>query len=114
MDGLEDKLSALLGDAGAMAQIRRLAESLSGAAPPTDGVSAAAPPAPDGRASELLGAVMRAYAAPSEAARLVAALKPCLQPERAARLEKALRVARLAQAAKTALPELLPGARRGG
>ncbi len=55
---------------------------------------------------------MGAYGAPSEATRLVAALGPWLQPERRERLEKALRVARFVRAARSVLPELLPGAPR--
>ena len=55
---------------------------------------------------------MGAYGAPSEAARLVAALGPWLQPERRERLEKALRVARFVRAARSVLPELLPGSPR--
>ena len=117
MDGWEEKLGAILGDPGAMEQIRRLAETLGGSPPgPEEGKSAsAAPPPPmDGRVTELLGRAMGALSAPSEAAKLVAALKPLLSPERAERLEKALRAARLVQAARTVLPELLPGGRAGG
>ena len=111
MAGWEEKLGALLSDPGAMEQIRQLAGTLSGSfsgpaageAPPQE------KPGGDGALAGLLSRVMGAYAAPSEAARLVAALKPWLRPERAERLEKALRVARLVQAARTALPGLLPG-----
>ena len=113
MDGWEEKLGALLGDPGAMEQIRRLAETLGGS-PPGAGEASPAPPAPpaDGRLTELLGRVMGAFSAPSEAAKLVAALKPLLDPERAARLEKALRAARMVQAARTVLPELTLGGER--
>ena len=126
MDGLEDKLASLLGDPGAMGQIRALAEALSGGFPGPGEAPGPAPPAPpggggpsppmDGRLTELLGRVMASYAAPSEAAKLVAALKPWLRPERSERLDKALRTARLITAARQVLPELLPGmpARRGG
>ena len=109
MDGWEDKLGALLGDPAAMEQIRRLAETLGGS-PPGPGEGSAAPPPPaDGGLTELLGRVMGAFSAPSEAAKLVAALKPLLTPERADRLEKALRAARMVQAARTVLPELTLG-----
>ena len=109
MDGWEDKLGALLGDPAAMEQIRRLAETLGGS-PPGPGEGSAAPPSPaDGGLTELLGRVMGAFSAPSEAAKLVAALKPLLTPERADRLEKALRAARMVQAARTVLPELTLG-----
>lgn len=117
MDGWEDKLGALLSDAGAMEQIRQLADTLAGnaAGPGAEAPREPMPPGPgDGALGALLGRVMGAYAAPSEAGRLVAALKPFLQPERSARLERALRVARLVQAARTVLPELLPGSGKQG
>ena len=98
------------GDPAAMEQIRRLAETLGGIPPgPGESASAAPPPPADGRLTELLGRVMGAFSAPSEAAKLVAALKPLLTPERAERLEKALRAARMVQAARTVLPELTLG-----
>ena len=114
MDGWEEKLGALLGDPGAMEQIRRLAETLGGGAPgPGEAASAAPPPPADGRLTELLGRIMGALSAPSEASKLVAALKPLLDPARAERLEKALRAARMVQAARTVLPELTLGAAHG-
>ena len=117
MDGLEEKLGSFLSDPAAMEKLRQLAGALSGSMPD---LGAAAPPpgqggsgglfgAPDGRLAELLGKVMGAYGAPSEAARLVELLGPWLQPERRERLEKALRVARFVRAARSVLPELLPG-----
>ena len=115
MDGLEEKLGSLLSDPTAMEKLRQLAGALSGSMPDLG----SAPPgqespggpfgAPEGRLTELLGKVMGVYGAPSEAAKLVAALGPRLQPERRARLEKALQVARLVRAARSVLPELLPG-----
>ncbi len=126
MDGLEEKLGAILGDPGAMGQIQALAEALSGSFPGPGAGQGPASPAPaggggppplmDGRLTELLGRVMASYAAPSEAAKLVAALKPWLRRERSERLDKALRTARLITAARQVLPELLPGmsASKGG
>ena len=118
MDGLEEKLGALLGDPSAMGQIQALAEALSGSLPApggrmdrpeaAPGGENGPPPLMDGRLTELLGKVMAAYAAPSEAAKLVSALKPWLRPERARRLDKALRTTRLISAARQVLPELLP------
>ncbi len=116
MDGLEEKLGSLLSDPSAMERIKQLAGALAGGMP---GSGAAAPPpgqtdpgglfgGSEGRLTELLGRVMGAYSAPSEAARLVAALGPFLRPERRERLEKALQAARIVQAARSVLPELLP------
>ena len=116
MDGLEEKLGAFLSDPAAMERLRQLAGALAGGMPDPGGPSGPGPEdpgpfaAPEGRLAELLGKVMGSYGAPSEAARLVAALRPFLQPERAERLEKALRVARFVRAARSVLPELLPGA----
>ena len=126
MDGLEEKLGALLSDPGTMGQIQALAEALSGSLPgpngrmdrPEGASGGGSGPLPlmDGRFTELLGRVMASYAAPSEAAKLAAALKPWLRPERAERLDKALRTARLISAARQVLPELLPssGGSKGG
>ncbi len=114
MDGLEEKLGSFLSDPAAMEKLKQLAGALSGSMPDLGG--APPPESPggpfaggEGRLTELLGKVMGAYGAPSEAAKLVAALGPWLQPERRARLEKALQVARLVRAARSVLPELLPG-----
>ena len=120
MDGLEEKLGSLLSDPAAMEKLRTLAGALSGSMPdPGPGFPPGQVSGPEGARSpfvggegklaELLGKVMGAYGAPSEAARLVAALGPWLQPERRERLEKALRVARFVRAARSVLPELLPG-----
>ncbi len=121
MDGLEEKLGSLLSDPTAMEKLRQLAGALSGGMPDL-GPGFGSGPEPEGpgglfgggegKLTELLGKVMGAYGAPSEAAKLVAALGPWLQPERRERLEKALRVARFVRAARSMLPELLPGAPR--
>ena len=111
MDGLEEKLGSLLSDPTAMEKLRQLAGALSGSMPDL-GPGFGSGPEPEGpgglfgggegKLAELLGKVMGAYGAPSEAAKLVAALGPWLQPERRERLEKALRVARFASAASPA------------
>ena len=113
MDGLEEKLGSLLSDPTAMDKLRQLAGALSGGMPDL-GPGFGSSPEPEGpgglfgggegKLTELLGKVMGAYGAPSEAAKLVAALGPWLQPERRERLEKALRVARFVRAARSVLP----------
>ncbi len=118
MDGLEEKLGALFSSPESMAQLRQLADTLagtlgSGAAEgrgENTGTGPASPDGPDPRLMQMIGAVLREYQAPSRTGDLVAALRPWLEEERAERLEKALRIARLARAAKTVLPEL--GGRR--
>ena len=121
MDGLEEKLGTLFSDPAAMERLKQLAGALAGSMPDLGGFS---PPPPEpsgggspfagneGRLTELLGKLMGAYGASSEAAKLVAALGPFLRPERRERLEKALQVARLVRAARSVLPELLPPQQR--
>lgn len=112
MDGWEEKLSSFLSDPAAMAQLRQLAGALGGGGAGGETAEAAPPsPAagmPEGQFAELMGSVLRAYGAPSEASKLVSALKPLLRQERAERLDRALRIARLVHAGKDALPGLLP------
>ena len=116
MDGLEDALGAMLSDPEAMNRLKQLASALGGSMG-MGGASEAAPRIPTGNfpppvdsgLTELLGKVLRAYSAPSEAMQLVGSLKPWLQPQRAEKLEKAMRIAHFARAARAVLPELLPG-----
>ena len=118
MDGLEEKLGALFSSPESMAQLRQLADTLagtlsSGAAEghgENAGTGQASADGPDPRFMQMISAVLREYQAPSRTGDLVATLRPWLEEERAERLEKALRIAQLARAAKTVLPEL--GGRR--
>ena len=119
MDGMEEKLGAMLSDPEAMARFRQLASALSGSMGAagdggpgelfSGGPEGSSLPPMDSGMTELLGRLLRAYGTQSEAMQLVASLKPWLQPQRAERLEKAMRIAHLAKAAQTVLPSLLPG-----
>ncbi len=116
MDGLEETLGAMLSDPEAMARLKQLASALGGtmgmgtpAQEPAGKAAAPALPPVDSRLTELLGKLLRAYSTSSEAMQLVASLKPWLQPQRAEKLEKAMRIAHFARAARAVLPELLPG-----
>ena len=116
MDGMEEKLGAMLSDPEAMARFRQLASALSGGTGgfPGDlfsGGEGKTPPPPelDSGLAELMGKLLRAYGSESEAMKLVASLKPWLAPHRAEKLEKAMRIAHFARAAKAVLPELSPG-----
>jgi hypothetical protein len=60
----------------------------------------------DPRLMQLITGVLREFQAPSRTGELVAALRPWLDEERGKRLDKALRIARLTRAARTAIPEL--------
>lgn len=119
MDGMEEKLATMLSDPEAMERFRQLASALSGSMGTAGGGDSGTlfgggagnpmlPPMDSGMA-ELLGRLLQAYGTQSETMQLVASLKPWLQPQRAERLEKAMRIAHLAKAAQTVLPTLLPG-----
>ena len=114
MDGMEEKLSAMLSDPEAMARFRQLAAARSGGMGGESfggGAAENTPPLPpmDSGLAELMGKLLGAYGATSDAMRLVMSLKPWLRPQRAEKLEKAMRIAHLATAAKAVLPEVLPG-----
>ena len=114
MDGLEEKLNALFSSPESMAQLKQLADSLAGTlGSGGEDRENGAGPLPEGldpRLMQMITTVLREYQAPSRTGNLVAALRPWLEAERAERLGKALRIARLARAAKVVLPEM--GARR--
>lgn len=111
MDGLEEKLGALFSSPESMAQLRQLADTLAGTLGSPDRGEGkepgpVTPEGPDPRLMRLITGVLREYQAPSRTGNLVAALRPWLDAERAARLDKALRIAQLTRAARTVLPEL--------
>ena len=101
MSEFDDKLHAILSDPAEMERIARLASELMG------GGAADAPPkeaAPDGALLQRLGALLGGAGGGDKAA-LVGALAPYLQPERRARLQKALRLAGVLRLAGKALRE---------
>ena len=113
MDGLEEKLGALFSSPESMAQLKQLADTLAGTLDPGREDRGTGPDrggeTPEGmdpRFMQLIAGVLREFQAPSRTGELVAALRPWLDEERGKRLEKALRIARLTRAARTALPEL--------
>ncbi len=127
MDNLEDKINSLFSSPESLAQIKKLAEALSGSglgsssspaeaagipsepfkAPETPAsASSGKAPAFDPKLMQLFASVMREYSAPSEASGLINALRPYLKADRLARVDKAMSIAKLAKAAKAILPEL--------
>ncbi len=121
MDNLEEKINSLFSSPESLAQIKRLAEVLSGGGSPSSPeasapgaeppsapkpASAGAASAFDPRLMQLFSSVMREYSAPSEATALINALKPYLKADRLEKINKAMSIARLARAAKVILPEL--------
>lgn len=103
MSEFEDKLNAILNDPGEMERITRLASELMGGGA-SENSAAPETPTPDG---ELLGRITRLLGSTGggDKTALLRALSPYLRPERQARLQKALRLARMARLAGTALAE---------
>ena len=113
MDGLEEKLSALFSSPESMAQLKQLADTLAGTLGSEGGERGTGTDrgtemsdGPDPGFMQLITGVLREFQSPSRTGELVEALRPWLDEDRGRRLEKALRIARLTRAAKTALPEL--------
>lgn len=123
MGELEEKLNAILGDSQAMSQIMALAQSL-GKSDPKEGEESPAPPADPPPAPEeepgedLLGGIdpqmldlgmrlLGEYQRQDEkGAALIQALRPFLREERQAKLDKAVRIAKLSRVARVALRSL--------
>ena len=98
MDGLEDKLNSILSDPDAMGRIAEMAKSLMGREP--DG--APAEPEPDPTLLKRAAALIRRDALRPDESAVLAALRPFLSLERQRRLDRALRIARLAALASVA------------
>ena len=114
MGDFEAKLDRILSDPGAMQQIMSLAQSLGGTSqtPPGDNHAAAPPPGqtPVGLDAQLLGslsAVMQQCNQGEDArTALLEALRPFVKPQRYARLDKALQIAKLSRVIRTAFTVL--------
>ena len=130
MSGFEEKLNAILSDPDAMAQVMQLAQSLHLDEPASDGSSDEAqgeerPPAgeaepaanPLGGLSDLLGEIdpgmirrllpllgeLRGGGEQDRRLELLNALRPFLKPERQAKVERAVKAARLLHLGKKLL-----------
>lgn len=104
MEDLESTIQQILGDPQSMMQIMDLAKSF-GLSPP-ETVSGAGSPGED--LAPMLEILKRTASHPQET-RLLEALKPYFSPERQKRLDRAVRVARVAQLAGTALKGMTAG-----
>lgn len=110
-EGFEDKLNQILSDPDSMAKIMNLAQSLGGpsAAPngppnPPPGPPPAPPPPPDDAfVKGILRLMQQAQHTDKRQEALLCALKPYLAPERQAKIDEALRIAKLSQLAGFAL-----------
>lgn len=102
MDPMEDKLQALLGNPQLMEQIQAMARSLgeSGESSPQE---SPAPPAMDPALLQRLAALSRQGDITREQQALLQALGPYLARDRIAKLEKAMRAAKMAKFASSFL-----------
>ena len=112
MSELEDKINAVLGDPKQMEQITKLAKSFMGGGTPG---KAAEPKEEDpfaalgidGATLQRLGRLLRqgGGAKPQEQA-LLEAMRPYLSEKRRSKMDKAMKIARLAQIARLAMGEM--------
>lgn len=114
MDGLEEKLNAVLSDPSAMEQIMSMARSLGLGAPPQTQPPPpqdAPLPAPqdDPMLRQLVSAMAQAGAENGSQSALFRALRPFVRPEKREKLDRAARVAQLAHIAGAALRGLGDG-----
>lgn len=100
MDSMEEKLNSVLGNPDMMRQIMQMAQSLtSSPEPPTETIPEPEPfgaAMPDPALLQKLAAVAQRSGIDSHQQQLLAALRPYLSRERVAKLEKAMRAAKMA------------------
>ena len=99
MDGLEDKLNAILSDPDAMGRIADMAKSIFGEK--QDG-EAKRDNADEESLLKRAAGMLRGNALRQDEAALITALRPFLSDERKRRLDRAVKIARLASLAKIA------------
>lgn len=103
-EGFEDKLNQILSDPDSMAKIMSLAQSLgreqSAPSPPPAPPRPQPPPPPDDAfVKGILRLMQQAQHTDKRQEALLCALKPYLAPERQAKIDEALRIAKLSQLA---------------
>ena len=94
MEGMEEKLGAILGNPQMMQQIMALAQSMGSQSPPPE-----PPPKQDGLDPAMMQKMMAAFqgsAVDPHQQALLSALNPYLTRDRISRLERAMRAAKLA------------------
>lgn len=121
MSELEEKLNAVLGDSEAMGQIMALAQSLSAKQERREESAAPEPPPPPDGQSELAGLLgdvdpqmlqmgmrlLQEYNRSDDRnAALLAALRPFVREERFAKVDRAVRIARLSRVVRVLLDTL--------
>ncbi len=103
-EGFEDKLNQILSDPDSMAKIMSLAQSLGGEQnapppPPAPPRPQPSPPPDDAFVKGILRLMQQAQHTDKRQEALLCALKPYLAPERQAKIDEALRIAKLSQLA---------------
>ncbi len=99
-EGLEDKLNQILNDPDSMAQILSMAKSF-GVQQPSE--PSAPPPIDENMMMGLMQLMQHAQQTDGRQEALLCALKPYLAPERQAKLDKAMQLARISHLAGFAL-----------
>lgn len=105
MNEFEDKLNALLNDPGQMERFASFAKSVMGGSAPPD----TAPEAPDidmGMIKRVSALLSGAEAKSSKDKRLLEAMRPYLSEKRRGKMDRAMKIARLASIASIAAEEL--------
>ena len=97
MDQLEEKLGAVLNNPQLMQQIMSMAQSLGQQSPPQEAPSPPAGPSLDPMVIGQLSNLARQNHTTSEEQALLQALSPYLRSDRIAKLEKAMRAAKMAK-----------------
>lgn len=103
-EGFEDKLNQILSDPDSMAKIMSLAQSLgreqnAPSPPPAPPRPQPPPPPDDAFVKGILRLMQQAQHTDKRQEALLCALKPYLAPERQAKIDEALRIAKLSQLA---------------
>lgn len=101
MDSMEEKLNSVLGNPDVMRQIMQMAQSLGAASPEPQKETIQEPVAMpaqlmDPALLQKLGSIAQRSGIDSHQQQLLAALRPYLSKERVAKLEKAMRAAKMA------------------
>ncbi len=106
MDDLSSKLQGILSDPNSMEQIKQMAQGLLGGTTPAAAPATSAPPSLDSLLGDAqnMGKIMKIMSAlqnqPNDnRTQLLMALKPHLSPERAKRVDSAVKLLRLASIA---------------